>query len=288
MPDILINPVSKLELDSFIEKRNHALGLVGDKGFGKRAVINWMLVQYLGDLPSKIENYPYLKELLDNEGSIIIDSIRELRSFLKLRIPGDSGLRRFVIIDHADNLTLEAQNALLKTLEDPPSDTLMILSLNNELSVLPTIRSRLQLIHLKRPARSDIINFFGQRGYSNTDIERAYLMSGGLVGLMNVFLDEEDSSALSVVEDAKQLLRSSQFERLNKIDTIYKDKAHCQMLVKMLIQIGQSGLETTADRKDERSMIRWQRVINACYRAELAFSNNAQSKLVLTDLMLNL
>jgi hypothetical protein len=287
MPDIAINPSTKVELEAFIEHKSHALGMVGENGLGKNFIASWLLEQYLAGFGSSISNYPYLKVISDNKGSISIDDIRELRTFLKLKTLGDLPLRRFVVIDHADNLTLEAQNALLKTLEDPPADTLLILLLNNERSVLETIRSRLQLIHLKRPSRDDVLRVFGQQEYSKSDLERAYLMSSGLVGLMDSYLKTEDSDMAVIVGQAKQILKSNQFERINMIDSIYKDKQNCQNLLKMLIQMSQSGLEATAERKDDRAMLRWQSVISAAYRAEEALTKNAQPKLVLTDLMLS-
>jgi len=288
MSSIVINPLTKAELQDFINSQNHALGIVGGAGFGKAAIIGWMLRQYLPKAPADITNYPYLKYITEEKGIISIDVIRDLRKFLKLKIPGQVALQRFVVIDHADNITLPAQNALLKTLEDPPAGTLLILSLNNELSVISTIRSRLQLIHLKRPARAEVINYFVEQGHLKPEIDRAYLMSGGLVGALAGLLENEDSGIQSIVEEAKQVLKSSLFDRLAMVDGMAKDKVRCQTLFKMIIQIAQSGLETTAARGDKAAILRWQRVIDAAYQAEVSSTNNVQPKLVLTNLMLSL
>jgi DNA polymerase III delta prime subunit len=69
-----------------------------------------------------------------------IDQIRELEKFVAT---GQS-----VIIKNAQNLTEEAQNAFLKTLEEPPADTTIVLLAPNEDYFLPTILSRCQIIEL--------------------------------------------------------------------------------------------------------------------------------------------
>ncbi len=56
--------------------------------------------------------------------------------------------RKFGVIEDADRMGVEAQNALLKTLEEPPPETTIILSTANPSSLLPTTRSRCQMISL--------------------------------------------------------------------------------------------------------------------------------------------
>ena len=58
------------------------------------------------------------------------------------------GNRKFGVINDADRMNTEAQNALLKTLEEPPEDTTMILTTANPEALLPTTRSRCQLLSL--------------------------------------------------------------------------------------------------------------------------------------------
>lgn len=58
--------------------------------------------------------------------------------------------QRLVFIPEAEKLTLEAQNALLKTLEEPPKNTFIILTLSRKEALLPTILSRAQIISQKK------------------------------------------------------------------------------------------------------------------------------------------
>lgn len=77
--------------------------------------------------------------------SIGINAIREIKNFLWQR-PNTSE-RRTLIIDNAELLTTEAQNALLKITEEPPASSLLILVTSDIESILPTIISRLPKIY---------------------------------------------------------------------------------------------------------------------------------------------
>jgi DNA polymerase-3 subunit delta' len=73
-----------------------------------------------------------------------VDRIRELKRFMQLR--SMLGKTKVVIIDEAPSLTVAAQNALLKTLEEPPDQSLLILVASNPDALLPTVRSRSQRV----------------------------------------------------------------------------------------------------------------------------------------------
>ncbi len=87
-----------------------------------------------------------LHRITEDKGSIGIDRIRRLQSWLS-RKPYQAN-NKTVIISNAERLTPEAQNALLKTLEKPPAHSHLILTTANHYRLLPTIRSRCQIINL--------------------------------------------------------------------------------------------------------------------------------------------
>ncbi len=72
---------------------------------------------------------------------IVVDQIRDLVD-RRLSLRRFEGRRRVVVIDPADAMNAPAQNALLKTLEEPPDDTTLVLVSSSPDSLLPTIRSR--------------------------------------------------------------------------------------------------------------------------------------------------
>lgn len=101
-------------------------------------------------------NNPNVISLVPEEEklSLGIERIRELRSFLAIRSTTKSP--RVAIIHAANTLTEEAQNALLKTLEEPPDNTYLILLSEDLRSLLPTIQSRCQIIELSGPTVIEI------------------------------------------------------------------------------------------------------------------------------------
>jgi DNA polymerase-3 subunit delta' len=79
-----------------------------------------------------------------NRSDLLIEQVRDLIERLGVR--PSRGPRRIAIVDDAETLNLPAQNALLKTLEEPPGHTMMILVASSERALLDTVRSRLRPI----------------------------------------------------------------------------------------------------------------------------------------------
>ena len=91
--------------------------------------------------------------------------------------------RRVVLIHDADLMTPQAQNALLKTLEDPPDDnTWFILTADRLYAILPTIISRCAVIHAPLWPAERILKVLLERGYPREDAERAAETAGGSLG----------------------------------------------------------------------------------------------------------
>ncbi len=86
------------------------------------------------------------KKNKNSEGVISVDNIRKINSFLRLTA-GEGGWQ-VIVIDSADNLTRGAENALLKILEEPPPNALLLLVCHQPGRLLPTTRSRCQKLRL--------------------------------------------------------------------------------------------------------------------------------------------
>lgn len=82
-----------------------------------------------------------------NTQSLGIEDIKQIQKKIFLK-PIKSKVKA-IVIDEAELLTIEAQNALLKILEEPPNHTLIILATNTKETLLPTIISRCQVIQLE-------------------------------------------------------------------------------------------------------------------------------------------
>ena len=108
------------------------------------------------------------------------DSILELISAAHLR-PYE-GRTRVFIFDEADRLSQAAGNTLLKILEEPPPDVLMLLLSADAERVLPTVKSRCQSIELHPMAIDRVVKILGERGVGEEKAEVIGRLSGGCIG----------------------------------------------------------------------------------------------------------
>jgi DNA polymerase-3 subunit delta' len=94
-----------------------------------------------------------------------------------------------VLIEDANYLSIPAQNALLKILEEPNPDTIFILTVTSVINVLPTIASRTQKLEVHAGiGLNEAIEFWQDSDIPKKDIESAWRLSGGSVGLMYALL----------------------------------------------------------------------------------------------------
>ena len=113
--------------------------------------------------------------------TITIDAIRELERTVNLN-PFE-GSRTVIIIDGASTMTVDASNALLKTLEEPPPGVLFLLLTEDDETLLPTIRSRCQALQLLTMSRRQMVEFLVQQhSLPGDDADRLYRLSRGCLG----------------------------------------------------------------------------------------------------------
>ncbi len=290
MNKLLLHPVTRQQLDNFLLKPSHTLALIAPKGSGKGAVANELASRLLEVPPNKLTAYPYFRKYLPENHAISIAVAREIIGFIKLKTAGKKPLRRVVIIEEAQTLTTEAQNALLKTLEEPPSDTVIIVTLTDTTSILPTILSRLQTITLQQVEKQSALEYFVANNHDVQQIERYFLMSGGLAGLTHTLLvQNEDHVLVSAIREAKRILQADGFERLVMVDNIVKQKSSGD-IVAALCTVSRSALYKEANRKETRQSVlyRWAKVLEVAEEAKGLLAQNAQAKLVLTNLFLRI
>jgi hypothetical protein len=260
--------------------------LVGSNGMGKTSLAKEM-VQAALQLDKEIDQHPYFMLLAPEKDSISIDSIRELQRFLQLKTLGERPLRRAVIVEHAEALTIEAQNAYLKLLEEPPADTVMILTADNQRALLPTILSRVQTVTVYNPSEEDLKGHFEAKG--TAAVNQAYFLSGGLPGLMHALLDEDTTHPLSAgVTQAKEILQKPVFERLAMVETLSKQREDARYVVRALQHIAQTCLDQAAGKGDEAKLRQWHKILRISTEAEQALGQSANVKLVLSNMMLHL
>ena len=268
---------------------SHALLLAAPAGSGKATVAQELASSLLGVPVPQLPNHPYYKAIVSPEGKAIsIDAVREAIHFTTLRTPTKDGTTgRVVVIQDAHLLTAQAQNALLKTIEEPPIGTVLILAAASEQAILPTIRSRAQCIALQLPGSEDVMAYFARKGYAADAIRRALLMSGGLPGLMHALLGTNtDHPLVAATNMARDILQKSPFERLVLAEDLAKQR---QLWLDVLFILGQMAAVSLQQNGNNASAARrWQKVLAASHEAERQTLQSGQLKLVLLNFMLAL
>lgn len=284
MSDLLLHPATQRSINGYQNAPSHALLLVGQAGVGKLSLALSLAERTLGLGDNKFGDYAYGLHVKPDDGkSIGIESVRELEHFLNLKVPRAAKFNRAIIIEDADKLTLEAQNALLKTLEEPPEATIIVLTANHEQTLLPTINSRVQTIYVQRPDKQQIMEYFESK-FSDSDLKQTYAISSGLPGLMNALLSEINHPLLTATETARTLLGQNTYERLLQVDQLSKDRQQASDIVYILQQMAHVSLQTASGSVAQK----WRSILKASYSAAEALRSSAQPKLVLTNLMLHL
>jgi DNA polymerase III subunit delta' len=120
---------------------------------------------------------------------IVVDQVRDLVD-RRLALKRFEGRRRFVVVDPADAMNPQAQNALLKTLEEPPEDTTLVLVASSPDSLLPTIRSRCLRVPFSPVPASVVEERLLAEGHDPAAARLAAAISGGSLGRA-LSLDDE-------------------------------------------------------------------------------------------------
>ncbi len=289
MDTLVIHKRTKAQLDAFVANPSHALLLTGAKGMGKQALAQAIISRILGLKSGQLKNHPHVLQIVpDERNTISIDAVRNIQKFLQLKTTGSTAFRRSVIIEAADSMSVEAQNAYLKLLEEPPADTILVLTAESKNALLTTILSRAQLVHVHAPSSEQLTTHFTTQGHSAQNIQQASTLSRNLPGLMQALLASDSGHPLlSGVQTAKKILSGKQFERLAAVDGLSKQKGEISQLLDALTRIAQSALEQAASKQDNARIRQWHAIRKEIAGAQSALQKGANAKLLLTKMFLH-
>lgn len=143
-------------------------------------------------------NNPDLTIIEPDGNNVKIEQIRELnRKVVEKPIVSN---KKVYIINDGQNITKEAQNALLKTLEEPPEYVTIILITTSESAFLPTIKSRCTKINFNKLAKEDMLKILKSKYNYQNIADMVYKTSNGSI-----------NKSIQIIE------RQSEFENINKV-----------------------------------------------------------------------
>ena len=235
--NILGNDKIKEALKNIIINKNasHSYMFIGVEGIGKKLIATEFSKRLLcnnekidcNSCKSCIEfdskNHPDFL-IIEPDGNLIkIEQIRNMQK--KIQEKPIISKRKIYIINDADKMTKEAQNCLLKTLEEPPEYISIILIGNNESSFLPTIKSRCMIIHFEPLKNAEIKKYLQTEfGTDSINIQDDMLdIFQGSIGKAIKLKDrgEEYQSYNKMIQNLDKI---DIIELLNLAEPLYKTK----------------------------------------------------------------
>jgi DNA polymerase III delta prime subunit len=285
VPGIVLHPAAASQLDAFVAAPPHAILFSGPAGSGKTHMADALGAELLGVPVSTLENQAYYRVLAPLKNSISIEQIRELTGFFRLKVPGKRAVKRVAVIRDADTMGHEAQNALLKLLEEPPEGSVLILTSSRPQGLLPTIRSRVQHEHVPKPERKAALEHFLREGYPEEAVASMLLRTDTDMAETERLLAAGARAPDTSVDLVKQALRGTAYDRMLLVDSLSKQKDSLSGFVDTLATVAAASLEAAA-KKGTGGVSRWTSILQAAHTAQDALERSGNAKLVLTELML--
>ncbi|MBR6106691.1 MAG: hypothetical protein IKQ39_01655 [Oscillospiraceae bacterium] len=262
VPQIAGNAVLLDELGQMKQKAHlpHALLLHGPEGCGRKLIAEWfamlVLCEETGPAPcgrcrscrlirSRAHPDVTLAEHSGKRGGYSVETVRRIRADAAI-LPNNGDMRIFMFCD-ADGMSVQAQNALLKSVEEPPAHACFVFTALTPGVLLPTLLSRMTAKAVFPVTRSECIEALTQRGYASDDIQAAASRFGGNIGRCITYLEDEAvrtaTDRTAAVTEA--LADQNEYELLRLLTAAAADKEQLRKTLELLdIQIRDAALLT--------------------------------------------
>ena len=235
-------------------KLSHAYMLVGPDGSGKKTLVHAIaseMARHSGASEAMVERIagghsPDVLTIPTEEKRIGIDTVRSFVSTVYLT-PNELDFKIY-IFDGADRLTPQAQNALLKIIEEPPRSVYIFLLCANPASLLQTVRSRVISVSMQTFTEDEVRRYLASIGENMSDdtqrADFAVRMSAGALGAVKTLMDPENKEydAYKKAEAAvaclsKKNRSTAYFDMLTLVTGAVKSTEDLALLLKYLIAI---------------------------------------------------
>lgn len=224
--ELLVNSIN-------IEKTSHSYLFIGTEGIGKMLIAKEFAkmilctdkTKYCNKCKSCIEfntnNNPDFKIIEPDGNSLKIEQIREFQN--KVSEKPIISNRKVYIINDSDKMTQEAQNCLLKTLEEPPEYVTIILIGSNEHVFLSTIKSRCMILHFDKLSNKHIERYLEENYQTKINSQVMIDAFQGSIGKA-IQLKEKQEEYEKIEQIIYNLEKKDKVDILNMAEVIYKQK----------------------------------------------------------------
>lgn len=213
---------------------SHAQLISGEDGIGKS-----ILAEILGKL---ILNGDLNREYVDiinykpSKASFGVDDVREIIDEVnKKPFEGD---KKVIIIHQGNKLTIQAQNALLKTIEEPPTEVYIIILCESLELILDTIKSRCEIYKLTPLTKDELYKYIAIKGYDYSEEEKASAIafSEGIPGRIDRYFSDTELQELrdKIVDLLLQLTNNEIEAILEKEEQLVSYKQNKEEVINVL------------------------------------------------------
>lgn len=225
----------------------HAVIIEGEKGTGRHTLANFIAKAYVcagenapcggcrGCHLAETSTHPDITVTAPEDGkkNITVAKIRNLRNNAYVKPHMASG--RVFIIDMADTMNEQAQNALLKVLEEPPGEIVFILIAESKAALLDTVISRCTVLSLSVPETEEAVaNIKKRTEYAEEQIRNALNETGGNIGLSLEILGGGTRTASAAEEFIAYMLASDELNMLKLTYGFEKSRVEAGSFIKEL------------------------------------------------------
>ena len=161
----------------------------------------------------------------ENRATLGVETVRQLEE--DIATAPTVSAKKVYIIDRCEKLTVQAQNALLKTIEEPPEYVMLVLICSNPALLIDTVRSRVTRLDFARYSRAEVLGAYrgsgGQTGEENEEFAVSY--ADGIIGRALQLKDSDVYGALRErILDTLLLIRTSHGRFLTEFTELFTDK----------------------------------------------------------------
>lgn len=212
---------------------SHSYLFIGIEGIGKKliatefakAILCLNDKKYCNNCKSCIEfdsdNNPDFLYIEPDGNSIKIDQIREMQK--KIQEKPIISKNKVYIINNADKMTTEAQNSLLKTLEEPPEFVTIILIGSNENMFLTTIKSRCMILHFNKIDDNQMKKYLKENQGLNEVTQNMLELFQGSIGKA-IELKDKQNEYLELEKMIEKLSNTNLIDVVKSADILYQTK----------------------------------------------------------------